>query len=147
MRSFCSAKASHIFSTKNIGIFERLTFENLTKCQLTTSLVLNNRALNIISINSQGYLPWRDLNLRLRLVTRNPRNTNPHPAGSLSPCGDSVSISMRPCQSLTNCVAVSSVTTNSGCTSTVVRIPMRKFRGHLIPVKSVWVCWFVYYVW
>ena len=30
-RSFCNAKASHIFSTKNIGIFEKLTYENLTK--------------------------------------------------------------------------------------------------------------------
>ena len=29
-RSFCSAKASHIFSTKNIGIFEILKFEILT---------------------------------------------------------------------------------------------------------------------
>ena len=28
----CNAKAFHIFSTKNIGIFEILTFENLTKC-------------------------------------------------------------------------------------------------------------------
>ena len=26
-RCFCSAKASHIFSTKNIGMFEILTFE------------------------------------------------------------------------------------------------------------------------
>ena len=31
MRSFCIAKASHIFSTENIGIFEILTFEILTK--------------------------------------------------------------------------------------------------------------------
>ena len=31
------------FFNKNIGIFEKLTSENLTKCQLTTSLVLNNR--------------------------------------------------------------------------------------------------------
>ena len=30
-RSFSTAKASHIFSTKNIGIFEMLTFEKLTK--------------------------------------------------------------------------------------------------------------------
>ena len=29
-KSFCIAKASHIFSTKNIGIFEILTFEILT---------------------------------------------------------------------------------------------------------------------
>ena len=29
-RSFCTAKA-HIFSTKNIGLFEKLTSENLTK--------------------------------------------------------------------------------------------------------------------
>ena len=32
-----------IFSTKNIGIFEILTFEILTKRYLTMSLVLNNR--------------------------------------------------------------------------------------------------------
>ena len=30
-RSFCTAKASHIFSTKNIGVFEILPFEILTK--------------------------------------------------------------------------------------------------------------------
>ena len=30
-RSFCTAKASHIFSTKNIGIFEILMFEILSK--------------------------------------------------------------------------------------------------------------------
>ena len=29
MRSFCTVKASHIYSTKNIGIFEILTFEIL----------------------------------------------------------------------------------------------------------------------
>ena len=39
-----AAKASHIFSTKNIGKFLILTFEILTKCKLTMSLVLNNRA-------------------------------------------------------------------------------------------------------
>ena len=31
-RSFCTAKASHIFSTKNTGIFEILIFEILMKC-------------------------------------------------------------------------------------------------------------------
>ena len=41
-RSFCNAKASHIFSTKFIGIFEILTFEILMSRKLTTSLVLNN---------------------------------------------------------------------------------------------------------
>ena len=30
-RSFCTAKASHIFSTKNIGTFQILAFEILTK--------------------------------------------------------------------------------------------------------------------
>ena len=42
------AKASHIFSTKNTGIFEILTFEIVTRNfneTLTTPLVLNNRAL------------------------------------------------------------------------------------------------------
>ena len=30
-KSFCTAKASHVFSTKNIGIVEILAFEILTK--------------------------------------------------------------------------------------------------------------------
>ena len=34
-----------IFLNKNIGIFEKLTSENLTKRYLTTSLVLNNWTL------------------------------------------------------------------------------------------------------
>ena len=38
------AVAPHILLTKNIGIFEKLTFENLTKRLLTTLLVLNNQA-------------------------------------------------------------------------------------------------------
>ena len=38
MRSFCTAKVSHIFSTKNIGIFKKLMSE-----YLTALLVLNNR--------------------------------------------------------------------------------------------------------
>ena len=40
-----SAKASHIFSTKNISIFQISTFKILTKRYLTMLLVLNNRAL------------------------------------------------------------------------------------------------------
>ena len=44
MQKLHYAKASHIFSTKNIGIFEKWTYENLTKGQLMTSLALNNRA-------------------------------------------------------------------------------------------------------
>ena len=53
MRSFCNAKASHIFSTKNIGaenigVIEILTFEILTTHELATSLVLNNLALEDI---------------------------------------------------------------------------------------------------
>ena len=43
-RRFCIAKASHIFSAKNIGVFEILAFEILTKRKLTRSLVLNNHA-------------------------------------------------------------------------------------------------------
>ena len=39
------AKASHSFSTKDIGLFEILTFKILTKRKLTTSLVLKNPAL------------------------------------------------------------------------------------------------------
>ena len=37
-RSFCTAKASHIFSTKNIGIFQILTFEILNET-LTNKVV------------------------------------------------------------------------------------------------------------
>ena len=40
-------EASHIFSTKNIGKFKILSFEIIMKRLLTTSLVLNNRALII----------------------------------------------------------------------------------------------------
>ena len=36
----------HVFN-KNIGIFEKLTFENLTKHLLTTSLVLHNRTKTV----------------------------------------------------------------------------------------------------
>ena len=44
VRILCSAKDSHIFSTKNNSVFVILTFEILTKRYLTTSLVLNNWA-------------------------------------------------------------------------------------------------------
>ena len=47
------AKASNIFSTKNICIFEKLTSENLTKRQLTTSLVLNNWAQKFFLLTYQ----------------------------------------------------------------------------------------------
>ena len=43
------AKVFHIFfSTKNIGEFYILIFENLTKRQLAMSLVLNNQAQAVI---------------------------------------------------------------------------------------------------
>ena len=45
MRILCSAKDSHIFSTKNSSVFVILMFEILTKPLLTTSLILNNWAL------------------------------------------------------------------------------------------------------
>ena len=45
MRIFCTAKDSHIFSTKNNSVFVIFTFENLTKRKLTTSLISNNRPL------------------------------------------------------------------------------------------------------
>ena len=38
-RSFCTAKASHNFSTKNIGKFKILTFEILTFETLTNDVV------------------------------------------------------------------------------------------------------------
>ena len=43
-RIFCSAKASHLFSAKNIGIFQIVTFEILMKGYLMALLVLNNGA-------------------------------------------------------------------------------------------------------
>ena len=42
---FAVQKASHIFSTKNIGVLLILAFEILMKRLQITSLVLNNRAL------------------------------------------------------------------------------------------------------
>ena len=45
MRILCTAKDSHIFSIKNNSVFVILMFEILTKRLLTTSLVLNNWAL------------------------------------------------------------------------------------------------------
>ena len=41
-RCFCNAKASHIFSIKNIDLFQILIFEILTKRELMTSLFMNN---------------------------------------------------------------------------------------------------------
>ena len=42
--AFALQKLLTFFSTKNIGIFEKLTSKNSTKCLLTTSLVLNKGA-------------------------------------------------------------------------------------------------------
>ena len=44
--AFAMQKLLTFFSAKNIGIFEELTSENLTKRYLTTALVLYNRAQN-----------------------------------------------------------------------------------------------------
>ena len=58
----CTAKASHVFSTKNIGIFEMLTFEILTR--LTNDVVsFEQPGLGVILevdkpcliVESQGY--------------------------------------------------------------------------------------------
>ena len=48
--AFALQKPLTFFSTKNIGIYQILTFEILTKRLLTTSLVLNNRAQVILFI-------------------------------------------------------------------------------------------------
>ena len=58
----CSAKASHIFSTKTIGIYKILMFEILAKRSLTTSLVLNNRAQmwNPIYYSALAYIESHD---------------------------------------------------------------------------------------
>ena len=42
--AFALQKLLTFFQQKILGVFEILTFENLTKRLLTTSLVLNNRA-------------------------------------------------------------------------------------------------------
>ena len=46
MRIFSIAKDSHIFPTKNNSVFviHVFTFKILTKCELTLSLISNNRA-------------------------------------------------------------------------------------------------------
>ena len=46
-KAFALQKLLTFFQQKNIGIFEILTFEILTSPQLTTSLVLNDRAQGI----------------------------------------------------------------------------------------------------
>ena len=45
--AFALQKASHIFSTKNIGVCQTLTFEILMKRELTMSLVLNRQGPGI----------------------------------------------------------------------------------------------------
>ena len=42
--SFCTAKATHIFSAKNFSIFVYHSMQILTNCKLTMSLALNNWA-------------------------------------------------------------------------------------------------------
>ena len=55
-----AAKASHIFSTKNIEVFQILAFEILTERLLMTPLVLNNRALcgKYIFVGQLGKGKW-----------------------------------------------------------------------------------------
>ena len=53
-RSFRTAKASHIFSSKNIGVFQILTFEILTK--MVTNDVVNFKQLG--PDQSTGELKW-----------------------------------------------------------------------------------------
>ena len=52
-RSFCSSKASHIFSAKIFGIFQILTFEILTSCKINEVVTFEQLGpcvkLNIIS--------------------------------------------------------------------------------------------------
>ena len=43
MRIFCTANDSHFFQQKYNSVFVIFTFENLTKRELTTSLISNNR--------------------------------------------------------------------------------------------------------
>ena len=60
-RSLCNAKASHIISTKNIGIFKILKFEILTKHYLTRLLALNNwvQIFSVITFLCVDDLPCR----------------------------------------------------------------------------------------
>ena len=48
VRSFCTVKAPHIFWQKNGSVFTLNIFENLMSCKLTSSLVLNNWALEFL---------------------------------------------------------------------------------------------------
>ena len=52
MRSFFSLT----FFNKNIGVFETLTFEILTKLQLTMALVLNNYVQNVYYASQEDIL-------------------------------------------------------------------------------------------
>ena len=54
MRIFCTAKDSHIFSTKNNSVFVIFTVKSLTKHLLTMSLISNNRPHIIIFFFSYG---------------------------------------------------------------------------------------------
>ena len=49
--AFALQKLLSFFSTKNIGVFEILTFEILTKGSLMMLLVLNNLALILVEEN------------------------------------------------------------------------------------------------
>ena len=53
-------EAFHVFSTKNIGIFEILTFEILTSRKLMM-LVLNNRAQNYERLIMKGCVDWNPI--------------------------------------------------------------------------------------
>ena len=77
MRILCTAKDSHIFSTKNDSVFVILMFEILTKRKLTKSLVLNNWAQIVGFLMRQcpgALLGIRCLHAFARLSLR-PRNT------------------------------------------------------------------------
>ena len=59
--AFALQKLLTFVSTKNIGIFEILTFEILTTRLRTTSLVLNNRAqtyCGTFMLNPKLWLQW-----------------------------------------------------------------------------------------
>ena len=54
MSSFCTAKATNIFSAKNFSIFAYHSIKILTNRYLTTSLALNNWALKIFIFIEQS---------------------------------------------------------------------------------------------
>ena len=77
-------------------IYLRLERVKIIVRKLLNITFIANRFLKkcgvIQNIPFQVYLPWNDSSPRPRLVTKPPRSTSPHLAGSPSRCGGSANI-------------------------------------------------------